>query len=87
LRGGRKKTESRPKFVEAWQERLGEWVEAKDFEPGLSKQIARRMLNDAAVRGALAQIGLAVEFREQRRRGGVVHQFRLVGPAPLKLAA
>jgi hypothetical protein len=87
LRGGRRKTENRPKFVEAWQERLGEWVEAKDFEPDLSKQIARRMLNDATVRRALAEMGLAVEFREQQRRGGVVHQFRLIEATPLKLAA
>lgn len=87
LRGGAKKTESRPCFVEAWKTRRDEWLEAKHLaetvcprkggDAPLGKQIARRMLLDVDVAGALQAEGFKIERREMKRRGGTAHQYRL----------
>jgi hypothetical protein len=78
LKGGKLKTDNRPRFVEALKAKGGVWFEVKDFAPAFSKSMAYRFLRDAPVLRAIEGENWVLEQREAgKRRGGRVLEYRL----------
>ena len=77
LRGGKLKTDNRPKFVEAILATNGQWFERKALF-GFSAPMSQRFLNDDAVHDALTDRGYSLEAVRTKRGRAYYLRYRLV---------